>query len=82
MDNFLAKRARSPPFLKYLKNAEQKIYDWPKLTQKCPISLSNPNEIEVCRKDIETYMEELCMVPCICTAYAFKCFIDDPDNKF
>jgi hypothetical protein len=82
MDHFLCKRTKSPMFLVYLNLFKQKLADWPKLPNKHPTSLSNPTEIEVCRSEIQNYMEELCSVTLISTAYAFKSFIDDPDSKF
>jgi len=82
MDTFLFKRIKSPEFLKYLNLFKQKVGDWPKLPTKHPTSLSNPSEIEICRSEIQNYMEELCSVTLIATAYAFKSFIGDPDPRF
>lgn len=82
MNNFLLKRLKSPQFIKYMQIHKHKVTDWPRLPNKHPESLSNPNDIEICRSEIESYMDELCMVPGICSAYAFKGFIDDPDNHF
>lgn len=82
MDQFLLKRTKSHIFLNYLNFFKQKMTDWPKLPNKYPTNLSNPTEIDICRSEIQNYMEELCSVTLIGTAYAFKCFIDDPDAKF
>lgn len=81
-ENFLAKRMKSPQLIKYFKIHSEKIEDWPKFSAKNPTSLSNPNEIEVCRKEIEFYIEQLCQTPFINQAYAFKAFIDDSDSNF
>lgn len=82
MDNFLVKRMKSPGLFRYLNMFKQKVGDWPKLPSKHPTSLSNPGEIEICRSEIQNYMEELSSVTLIATAYAFKSFIEDPDPKF
>ena len=82
MDAFLSKRMRSPLLLMYLKFHKEGYVEWPKLPSKYPVSLNNPSEIEKCRSEIESYLDEVCLVPCISQAYAFKCFIDDSDPNF
>lgn len=82
MDSFLARRMKSPQLLKYLKFHKEGLVEWPKLPSRYPVSLNNPSEIEICRSEIESYLDELCLIPCISQAYAFKCFIDDSDPNF
>ena len=82
MDNFLSKRMKSPQTLKFMKFKDEKVADWPKFMAKNPISINNSNEIEICRKDIERYIQEILLFPCINQAYQFKCFIDDPNSNF